>query len=97
MSSERRLISALAKIMGDTRVTPWNICLFAAILHYWCENGYQMPIYISRNKLMSFAHIGSIVTYHKCIRQLTELGYIDYFPSYNPYRGTIIFLKTKLN
>ena len=42
------------------------------------------PIFISRRKVMQFSHINSIVTYHKCIKELQKFGYIQYFPSYHP-------------
>ena len=32
---------------------------------------------------MEAAKINGLATYHKCIRELHEYGYIDYHPSYN--------------
>ena len=44
---------------------------------------------------MKLAHIGSIATYHKCIKQLKEFGYLEYFPSYDPSLGSQIYLNGK--
>jgi hypothetical protein len=45
---------------------------------------------ISRKKLMTKAHFGSITTYHKCINQLCDFGYILYQPTYDCYAGSVI-------
>jgi hypothetical protein len=93
MSDDSKIDMALRIITVDPRITVWHISLYIAILHCWYENDFKTPISISRSKLMKFSHICSIATYHKCIKQLTDYGYIGYFPSYNPLRGTTIFLQ----
>lgn len=39
---------------------------------------------------MYLAHIGSVNTYTKCVKQLHQWGYIEYFPSFNPNTGSKI-------
>jgi hypothetical protein len=39
---------------------------------------------------MKGSKIASNATYHKCIKDLQRLGYLDYNPSFNPYSGTSI-------
>ena len=41
---------------------------------------------------MRLSKIGALGTYHKCIRQLQEFGYIIYEPSFNPYKGSLVHL-----
>ncbi|WP_262497429.1 hypothetical protein [Mucilaginibacter auburnensis] len=41
---------------------------------------------------MTLAHIHSIATYHKCIKDLIAMGVIYYIPSYNYYQGSLIYL-----
>ena len=41
---------------------------------------------------MRICKISSKATYHKCMRDLNEKGYVKYEPSYNPYKGSLIFL-----
>jgi hypothetical protein len=41
---------------------------------------------------MSLAHINSIATYHKCIKDLSSFGYIGYMPSYNYHQGSLVYL-----
>ena len=33
---------------------------------------------------MEVAKISGLATYHKCMKDLVEFGYIQYDPSYNP-------------
>jgi hypothetical protein len=42
---------------------------------------------------MHAAHIRSIATYHKIIRDLQAFGYLDYWPSYHPVKGSLVSLK----
>ena len=40
--------------------------------------------------MMRGSKIASTATYHKCIKDLQRLGYLEYKPSFNPYVGTSI-------
>lgn len=40
--------------------------------------------------MMKGSKIASNATYHKCIKELQRLGYLEYHPSFNPYSGTSI-------
>ncbi len=41
---------------------------------------------------MRISKISSKATYHKCLKNLHALGYINYEPSYNPFKGSQVFL-----
>ena len=41
---------------------------------------------------MHVCKISSNATNHKCIKELHEYGYLKYSPSYNPYKGSLVFL-----
>ena len=41
---------------------------------------------------MRINKISSKATYHKCLKNLHSLGYINYEPSYNPFRGSHVYL-----
>ncbi|MFT5779785.1 MAG: hypothetical protein ACI837_002744 [Crocinitomicaceae bacterium] len=41
---------------------------------------------------MRLSKIGSANTYTRCLKQLDEWGYIQYLPSYNPLKGSIVNL-----
>jgi hypothetical protein len=40
---------------------------------------------------MAFSKVASIATYHKCIKELDEYGYIRYQPSYHPKLGSQVY------
>ncbi|MBB6127447.1 hypothetical protein [Mucilaginibacter lappiensis] len=88
-SSFNRLFRILA---SDQRINVWHFSIYMSLFHKWIQNGQINPISISRSEIMGQTHIGSIVTYHKCIRRLQEYGYIIYEPSYNPFIGSYVSL-----
>lgn len=93
MSGDSKMDRAVMRLATDQRATVWHMSLYIAILHSWCENQFQPSFCVSRRELMKFAHIGSIATYHKCLKQLIEYGYISYLPSYNPSSKTVVSLQ----
>jgi hypothetical protein len=43
---------------------------------------------------MKLSKIGSVNTYIKCLKELDQFGFIRYQPSYNPHRGSLVYLFT---
>lgn len=41
---------------------------------------------------MRISKISSKATYHKCLKNLHSLGYLNYEPSYNPFKGSHVYL-----
>jgi len=82
----------------DNRLLPSHISLFLALYWLWQKVSFQSPFYVFRKDVMPYAKISSIVTYHKCIKELSNFGYIIYQPSYNCYQGSeIIFQNPKVH
>jgi hypothetical protein len=87
------ILCLLKKISEDERVNAWHIALYWAMLEVWLDSGINAMVKITRQQLMKQAHISSLVTYHKYLRELVALRYVDYQPSYNRYaHSKIIFL-----
>ena len=42
--------------------------------------------------MMKLSKIAAYGTYHKCIKDLQDFGYIEYLPSFNPYKGSLVIL-----
>ena len=42
--------------------------------------------------MMRLSKISALGTYHKCIKELQNFGYIEYIPSFNPYKGSLVNL-----
>jgi hypothetical protein len=86
--------TAFIRLSNDSRLTVWHISVYMAIFFKWRENAYINPILVTRREVMRLAHIGSIATYHKCVKELEEFGYMKYSPSYNPLVGSQINVLT---
>jgi hypothetical protein len=80
------------KLSTDRRITTWHTALCLCLYYLWCEHGIKNQVQVSRSILMRLTHIRSIVTYHKCISELQNYGYIYYQPSYHPSKGSTISL-----
>lgn len=80
-------------VREDPRIGPSHISLFVAIMQSCKQQDYQIPVYIFGRDLMKQAKISALGTYHKCMKDLKELGYIRYIPSYNPVLGSLVYLK----
>jgi hypothetical protein len=63
-----------------------------AIFQYWNAERFQNPVSVSRQELMRISKISAKATYHKCIKDLHNFGYIKYIPSYNPFKGSLVYL-----
>jgi hypothetical protein len=78
------LSSFFVSIRSDNRISTSHISLYMALFECWNQNDFQNPVFIRRQQVMESAKISGLATYHRCMRELHEYGYINYFPSYNP-------------
>lgn len=84
--------SDLIRRMGtDKRVLATHVSLFTALFIFWQRGGFVSPFAITRKSVMAYSKIASIATYHKCIRELDDFGYICYQPSFHPAKGSLIY------
>jgi len=79
-------------IANEEIIYPTHISLYLALFQCWNLNRFKNPITISRDEMMKAGRIASKATYHKCIKELQLLGFIEYLPSYNPYFGTEVIM-----
>ncbi|WP_200586443.1 hypothetical protein [Pedobacter segetis] len=86
----------LLRISEDQKLYPSHGFILIALFIVYQKQNYIMPFQISRRKLMALAKIHSIATYHKCIKELVNLGYILYEPSYPPLKRSEVFLTEQL-
>jgi hypothetical protein len=80
------------RISEDDRLHSSHVSLYNALFQFWNQNRFENPISISRTDVMRIAKIGSKNTYTKCLKELHEWKYIDYKPSNNPLKGSLIYL-----
>ncbi|MBY0487993.1 MAG: transcriptional regulator [Flavobacteriaceae bacterium] len=92
MNYIKHLTGFFDKVVSDKSLNPTHISLYIGLFQYWNVNRFQNPISITRNEIMSISKIASKATYHKCMRDLHDNGYIKYEPSYNPFKGSMVIL-----
>lgn len=92
MNYIRHLTGFYDRAQEDHRLNPTHISLYLALFQFWNLNHFRNPISISRGEMMRLSKIAALGTYHKCIKQLQEFGYIEYMPSFNPYKGSLVNL-----
>ncbi|MCL1974370.1 MAG: hypothetical protein FWG54_06105 [Bacteroidetes bacterium] len=92
MNLIRHLGAFIRQVAQDDRLYPSHISLYMAIFVQWEDEqaGEQRPISVTRQQLMTTGKIHSKATYHKCIRELHDFGYIDYRPSYTRSHITLL-------
>ncbi|GGF28864.1 hypothetical protein [Flavobacterium limi] len=94
---EEEIMSYLLVFMEDDRISVWHLAIMTAILCLGYRQGQKGTIQVSRTRIMKQSHINTIPTYHKYFKELRDLGYIEYVPSYNPgYKSEVILNQKKV-
>jgi hypothetical protein len=83
MREVKQLTSFFSAIRNNPRIGTSHISLYMALFQFYNLNKFQNPVNITRLKAMEAAKIRGLATYHKCMKDLAEFGYIEYFPSFN--------------
>jgi hypothetical protein len=92
MNYIKLLNAAFEKFLMDDRLHPTHISLYMALFQEWNSSRFANEIYVSRRDLMLVSKIGSKSNYHRCITDLNSWGYLSYFPSNSPYKGSKIIM-----
>jgi hypothetical protein len=92
MNYIKHLTGFFEKVATDKTLNPTHVSLYMSLFQFWNCNRFKNPISISRDEVMRISKISSKATYHKCLKNLHSLGYINYEPSYNPFKGSHVYL-----
>ena len=92
MNYIKHLTGFFDKVAIDKTLNPTHVSLYIALFQFWNCNRFKNPISINRDEVMRISKISSKATYHKCLKNLHSLGYINYEPSYNPFKGSHVIL-----
>jgi len=87
-----QFLLAVDKIQEEDGMNPTHVSLFLGLFIMWNLNHFKNPISINRAQMLRVSKIGSKHTYLKCIRDLEQMGFIEYKPSKNPVRGSLIYM-----
>ena len=92
MNYIKHLTGFFEKVAIDKTLNPTHVSLYIALFQFWNCNRFKNPISINRDEVMRISKISSKATYHKCLKNLHSLGYINYEPSCNPFKGSHVIL-----
>ena len=92
MNYIKHLTGFFDRVSEDWTLNPTHVSLYIALFHYWNTSRFQNPISLTRGEVMRISKISSKATYHKCIKDLNDKGYIKYEPSNNPFKGSLATL-----
>lgn len=92
MNYIRHLAGFFDRVAADERLNPTHISMYVSLFQFWNASRFKNPISISRGELMRVSKISAKATYHKCMKELNDFGYLKYKPSYNPFKGSLVYL-----
>lgn len=92
MNYIKHLTGFFEKVVLDKTLNPTHVSLYMALFQFWNCNRFKNPISINRDEVMRISKISSKATYHKCLKNLHSLSYINYEPSYNPFKGSHVIM-----
>ena len=84
----------MKRFSSDNKLNPTHISLYMALFQFWNLSHFSDVIFINREEVMKMSKIGSLGTYHRCLKQLHSWKYLVYLPSHNPFKSSQVkFLK----
>jgi hypothetical protein len=92
MNYIKHLTGFFDRVVHDRHLNPTHISIYIGLFQHWNVNRFKNPISITRNEIMRISKVSSKATYHKCMRELNDRGYIKYEPSYNPFKGSMVII-----
>ena len=84
------LTAAMEKIEKDGRLHSSHVALYLALFQYWNMNRFKNPISIHREDTLNLSKIGSRNTYYKCMTELSNWGFLLYYPSHDSKKGSLV-------
>lgn len=97
-NEEREIMNFFSMYMNDPGLNVWHLAILTAVLNLGYKQGQRQTINVSRSRIMALSHINTLPTYHKYFKQLQDLGYIKYKPSYHPgYKSEIELYPKRLS
>ncbi len=79
-------------IENDPRINTSHISLYMGLLQLWALHNCTNPVSIFSHEVMHLCKISGPATYHKCIKNLSDYGYINYKPSYYRKKRSLVYL-----
>ncbi|HCY42770.1 MAG TPA: hypothetical protein DHV48_15710, partial [Prolixibacteraceae bacterium] len=88
MNYIRHMNGFFGRLTEDKRMSSYHISLYFALFQQWNADRFGEQFVISRTEIMELSRLGSVNTYARCMKELSEWGYINYIPSSNLHIGS---------
>jgi len=88
MNYIRHLNGFFARLAEDKRMSSYHISLYFSLFQQWNADRFGQQFVITRTETMEISRLGSVNTYARCMKELSEWGYIRYIPSSNLHSGS---------
>jgi len=88
MNYIRHLNGFFARLAEDKRMSSYHISLYFALFQQWNADRFGEQFVITRAETMEMSRLGSVNTYARCMKELSQWGYIQYIPSSNIHAGS---------
>lgn len=85
------LTTFLEKAKGDPRINTSHISLYVSLIYYWEKQSFKNPVSFFSHDLKPVCKISGTATYCKSMHNLHDFGYLNYVPSYNHFKGSLIY------
>jgi len=79
-------------VKSDLRINVYHISLYLTLVQMRNLSGWQNPITIYRGQVMRLGRM-SRRTFNKCMKDLTQFGYLKYEASTDPAEGSKVYFK----
>ena len=66
----------LTATQDDPRINSTHISLYMTLVYFWQKHEFEHPVSFFRRDLIPFCKISGTATFHKCLRELNDYGYI---------------------
>lgn len=76
----------------DRRIRTDHICVYMALFQHWNLNGFKNPFAVTRTDILKWAKIKP-AAYPKCLKELSDFGYISYTPFHHPVFGRQLYVE----
>ena len=91
MKTTKPLSDFFTAVRHDYRISVTHIGIYAALLQFRADKGFINPIEAYRYEIMEIAKISAPFTYHRCMQDLNNYGYLRYLPTKKRNQRSKIF------
>lgn len=83
----------MSVVRTDARISTTACCLYLVLLYFLKRENGLGQVMMSRSEVLQILKICR-TTFQRSIKELEDIGYIEYLPSFNPFLGSVVTFKS---